>query len=289
MTAFKRKVPALAVALFAGFSAVACTTVGPGETAVMVDSFGSPKVTGCQGPETFKFTPLSDAYMYPSRQISWDATGAPGAEAKPTKVVSNAKAPAELTVPYIITMDLTANCDDLKSFYREFAVKFDKNGTSPKGWVDLLRYVIGQPAENVVVSVAQKYEWRQIWNDENIRVEFQNALQKALPGVSKARTNGKEYFTNFQVTVMKPDVVDGNLKAAITEEQNAVAKANAAQKGAEAEVNAAKAQTRVAEEQAKQRAAAIAGYPSVEAYLQSQAIQQGLNPFQPVIVPGMPK
>ncbi len=282
------KVAAFVVAAAAGFSAVACTTVGPGETAVMVDSFGAPEVQGCQGPETWEFTPFEDGYLYPSRQISWDATGVDGAEAQPTKVVSNAKAPAELTVPYIITMDLTANCDDLKEFYREFAVKFDQSGTSPKGWVDLLRYVIGQPAENVVVSVAQKYEWRQIWNDESIRVEFQNALREALPGVSKARTNGKEYFTNFQVTVMKPDVIDSNLKAAITEEQNAVAKANAAQKGAEAEVEAAKAKTRVAEEQAKQRAAEVAGFPDADAYLRSKAIDAGLNPFQPVIVPGMP-
>jgi hypothetical protein len=87
------------------------------------------------------------------------------------------------------------------------------------GWVNLLRYVVAQPAEQVLISVAQKYPWREIWNDEKVRIEFQNALRDALPGASKARTDGREFFTNFQVTVMKPDPVDDGLKEAIIAER----------------------------------------------------------------------
>src|SRR5690606_1425917 len=146
-------------------------------------------------------------------------------------VVSNKEAPAELKVPVTVTFDLTTDCDRLMEFHREFGTKYqgwlNDDGTISDGWVNLLRYVIGQPLENTLVSIAQKYEWRQIWNDEAVRIEFQNALQDTLPKASKERTNGTEYFTNFRVTVMKPDPVDEGLKAAITREQQAVAEARA--------------------------------------------------------------
>ena len=152
--------------------------------------------------------------------------------APPTIVVSNASAPAELQVPVVITFDLTTNCDMLMDFHRDFGTKYqgwlDDDGLVTTGWVNLLRYVIGQPAEQVLISVAQKYTWREIWNDEKVRIEFQNALRDALPGASKARTDGREFFTNFQVTVLNPDPVDEGLKEAIIAEQKAIADARAA-------------------------------------------------------------
>ena len=152
--------------------------------------------------------------------------------------------------------------------------------------------MIGQPAEQTLISVAQKYPWREIWNDEKVRIEFQEALRNALPNVSKARTDGKEFFTNFQVTVMKPDPVDAGLKEAIIAEQKAiadaraaeakgVADANAARAKAEADKAAAQAQTELARQVALQKQAEISGYPSVDDYLKSKAIEAGQNPYQP--------
>lgn len=281
------------------------TQVGPGQTAVKVDDYAliptDPKVEGCIDPETSEFNPPGGfkAYRYPSRQISWDATGSPDAEAEPTTVVSNATAPAELLVPVVITFDLTTDCGMLMDFHRDFGTKYqgwlDDNGLVTTGWVNLLRYVIGQPAEQVLISVAQKYTWREIWNDERVRIEFQNALRDALPGASKARTDGREFFTNFQVTVMKPDPLDEGLKAAIIAEQKAiadaraaeakgVADANAARSKAEAEKVAAQAQTELARQVALQKQAEIAGYPSADDYLRAKAIESGLNPYQPTYV-----
>ena len=244
----------------------------------------STKVDGCIEPENSAFNPPGGfkAYRYPSRQISWDATGSPDSEAPPTIVVSNASAPAELQVPVVITFDLTTNCDMLMDFHRDFGTKYqgwlDDDGLVTTGWVNLLRYVIGQPAEQVLISVAQKYTWREIWNDEKVRIEFQNALRDALPGASKARTDGREFFTNFQVTVMKPDPVDEGLKEAIIAEQNA------ARAKAEAEKTAAQAQTELARQQALQKQAEIAGYPSADDYLRAKAIEAGQNPYQPTYV-----
>lgn len=273
--------------------AVACTTVPAGQTGVLVDSLGSPTVSGCQGPETMEWHPASDVHTYPSRQISWDATGAKDSETHPTRVTSNAKEPAELDVPYVITFDLAANCDQMKEFYREFGTKFGN-------WDDLLRYVVGQPAENVVVSSAQGFTWREIWNDEQVRIEFQKALAKALPEASKARTNGKAYFTNFQVTVMKPTLISESLRNSIASEQEGQAKAKAIEATGIAEANAnkaaadaraaqAKAEAAQAEAEAAKQRATIAGYPDVETYLKAKAIERGITPYPSPIIAGIAK
>ncbi|MGU3500733.1 membrane protease subunit, stomatin/prohibitin [Mycobacterium sp. C31M] len=296
----------LIAVVIGGIMLSACATqIGPGQTAVKVDDYvlipTDPKVEGCIEPETSEFNPPGGfkAYRYPSRQISWDATGSPDSEADPTIVVSNATAPAELRVPVVITFDLTTDCNMLMDFHRDFGTKYqgwlDDDGLVTTGWVNLLRYAIGQPAEQVLISVAQKYTWREIWNDEKVRIEFQNALRDALPGASRSRTDGKEFFTNFQVTVMKPDPVDQGLKDAIIAEQKAiadaraaeakgVADANAARAKAEADKAAAQAQTELARQVALQKQAEIAGYPDVDAYLRALAIENGQNPYQPTYV-----
>lgn len=300
------RVIAGSLASVAALGLVGCATqIGPGQTAITVDDYflipADPKVDGCIEPETSK-TNLPGgfkAYRYPSRQISWDATGAEGSEADPTLVVSNASAPAELKVPLVITFDLTSDCNMLMDFHRDFGTKYqgwlDEDGNVTTGWVNLLRYVVGQPAEQVLISIAQKYTWREIWNDEKVRIEFQNALRDALPGASRARTDGKEFFTNFQVTVMKPDPADAGLKDAIIAEQKAIADARAAEAKGVADANAAKAkaeadkatafaQTELARQVALQKQAEISGYPDVEAYLRALAIENGQNPYQPTYV-----
>lgn len=249
-------------------------------------------MTGCISPETTQNEITNTVYWYPSRQISWDATGQQGSERGPYKVVSSAAAPGEMNVPVVVTMDLTRDCELLKEFHRDFGTKYQgwlkDDGTTSQGWLDLLNYAVGQPMEQTLVSIAQKYTWRQIWNDENVRIEFQAALQNGLEQASAKRTNGKAFFTNFNVTVLKPDPVDPALKEAINKEQSAVAQANADKAKANADLETAKAQTKVAEQQALQRQAEIAGFPDIDSYLKKLAIEQNLNPYQPVIVPGMP-
>ncbi|ASR86031.1 hypothetical protein SEQ_HALENA_48 [Mycobacterium phage Halena] len=288
----RKKLATFALAAAVVAPVVACTTVGPGETAVMVDSFGAPTVSGCQGPETFEFTPMSDAVKYPSRQISWDATGAEGAEAPPTRVTSNAAEPAELDVPYVITFDLTADCDELIEFHREFGTKYPD-------WHSLLRYVVGQPAENTVVSIAQKYTWAEIWNDDAKRVEFQKALTDTLPKATAARTNGKEFFKNFQVTVMKPVLLNDGLKNAIDIKQQAIAQAEAdkARKVADAEAAEAAAKAReaqaraekaTAEAEAAKKREELSGYPNFDDYLREKAVEKGITPWPAPIIAGAP-
>ena len=283
----------------------ACTTarVTAGQTAIVVDNYvlipTDPAIIECLQEETSEIYGSVDVYRYPARQISWDATFDPGAEREPYVVVSNAKAPAELLVPVAVTFDLTTDCEKLKTFHREFGTKYqgwlDENGLPSAGWIQLLNYVVGQPLEQTLIRVSQKYTWQQIWNDEAIRVEFQNALAQELPNASKARTNGVDYFSNFQVTVLKPEPRDEGLKAAIIAEQKAIAdgrateakgiaEANAKKAAAEAEIATAQAQTELARQRALQQAAEISGFPSSEDYLRAKAIEAGQNPYQPTYV-----
>lgn len=276
--------------------------VGPGQQAVVVDGYWmiptDPAVKGCIAPEHSQNEITNQVFQYPARQISWDATGQTGSERNPYEVVSNAKAPAKLAVPVVITFDLTTDCEQLKKFHADFATKYihtEGKVDETQEWIDLLNYVISQPAELVLSQLSQKYEWRQIWNDEAIRLEYQDELLKQVPGASQKRTNGQEFFKNFQVSVLKPLILDQGLQDAITREQTAIADAraneakgvsdaNARKAKADADVRAAQAETEVARQEALQKQAVIAGYPNVEDYLKAICIENHCNPYQPTYV-----
>lgn len=252
-----------------------------------------PVLTECLEPETNSSQLFNTVFMYPARQISYEARTNEGSERGPFVVVSSAEEPAELEVPLTVTFDLTDDCDQLKDFHRKIGTKYqawvvkDGESTDSGGWVSLLHYAIGEPTEVTLQRLAQRYTWREIWNDDEVRQQFEQELQNQLPTRIEQRVEGP-FIENVRVSVGKPDPVDDGLKAAIAEEQKAVAQANAAREGAEARVAQAQAETREAEERAKQKAAEIAGYPSVDDYLKAQLINKGGNPYQPVIVPGMP-
>jgi hypothetical protein len=293
-------IPAIAAALM--LPACSASTMQAGDQGVIVEDYvmiaTDPEVIGCMAPETSEYFHSKKVYKYPSRQISWDASedGNAGPERGPYIVTSNAKAPTDMKIPVTVTFDLTTDCEKLKAFHRDFGTKYQGwINDNTDGWVKLLNYVVGQPMEQALISVAQQYEWREIWNDEKVRIAFIETLRKQLPEAAKARTDGQAFFENFQVTVGKPTPVDDGLKSAIVAEQTAIANARAAEaKGtadanarkaaAVAELDAAIAETKTAEQEALKRQAEARGYGSPEDYLKALAIKQGLNPYQPTYV-----
>ena len=229
------------------------------------------------------FTGSGNDFIYlPTNQRSYDATGADGAERGAFTVVSDDN--AELRVPISVTFYLKSDCDTLREFYetvgRKYGVGMDGNSTNA-GWNRMLNFVIQPPLDVTLDRVAQKYDWRKIWNDEEVRVEFEQAIKESLPGQVKVRTNGQEFFERFEVLVQKPDPVDEGLKQAIVAEQTGVAKANAALAEAGAQQAAAEAQVAVAKAQAEARQAEIAGFGSADDYNKNKAVDKGLNPWQP--------
>lgn len=283
------KKPLLVIAGLAMTGLAACSSVPAGQQAVEVDSFGSPKVSGCVKEETQTGTFTVDLKRYPARAISWDANNDPGAERGPYLALSNPSAQAEMAIPVTITFDLTTDCAKLMDFHRNYGTKYngwvdEESGTSD-GWIKLITYTISQPAEQAVIAVTQKYPWQKVWNDETVRSEYKAALTAQLPKESAARTGGVEYFTNFQVTVGKPYPTNDQLrKSAEAQQANAAAaeaerikltsQADAERAAAESQRAAAEAQRAAEIAKANIVAAQIAGYgtgpEAVDAYLRAQ-------------------
>lgn len=249
------------------------------------------KFQNCLKPSSRSgYDPGDGYYAYPTRQVSYDATGGKGSEAKPFRVVS--KDNAEMATPVTVTFSLKTDCDTLRKFHEALGNKyeayFDANGKSSdenEGWVNLLNFVIGKPLDATLDRFAQKYTWRELWNDPTVKTEIETAINDDIEALV-TRQAGGAYFENFQALVQKPDPTAEGLKTAIAKEQEAVADAQAAEKKAEADVITARAQVEVARAEALKKKAEISGFGGIEEYLRAQCIASGCNPYQPTWIYG---
>lgn len=256
-------------------------------------SFSSKKWAGCIDPSTRDFSPGDKYYYYPTRQISYEASESKTAERGRFKVVSEDS--AELYVPIRLTFQLDTECETLRKFHEEVASRYnaaiqddvtdDGETTSadyPSGWVDLLNDVVGKPLDNTLVRVAGEYPWRDIWNDDAVRIEMQNEVRESIEALVNEQSGG-DYFSDFTVLVQKPEPVDPALISAIAQEQAGIAQANADKAKAEADAATAKAkaeadeltaksQERLAQAEAKTQQATIAGFGGIDNYLRYMCI-----------------
>jgi hypothetical protein len=285
----KKKFALAMIAALALLTGCATASTGPDLKAIHYSggSFSAKKFKGCLDPSSRSGYDPGDKYVaYPTRQVSYDATGGSGAESKAFKVVS--KDNAELYVPVTVTFNLITDCDTLRKFHEtlgaRFNAGFDPDGTSsdtPDGWVSLLNYVIGKPLDTTLDRVAQNYTWRDVWNDPKVKTALEQEVNDNIDDLV-ARQAGGEFFDNFSVLVMKPDPVDPGLKQAIADEQAAVAQANAQTAKAKADKATAEAQERLARAEAKTKQAEIKGYGGIQNYLYAQCIENPScgNPFR---------
>lgn len=281
---------------------VGCTQIQPGWQGVSVDDWGAPSITGCAKEETQEVTVLDSVYKYPARDISWDATSDQNAnpERPPYTVLSNSKDQAYMQVPVYLVFDLTTDCEKLKQFHRDLGTKYEAwEGGKDGGWVQLLDFVVGQPLEQTLLAVSQKYTYQQIWNDEKVREEYRKAIQDALPAAAEQKA-GQQYFEGFTVTIGQPYPQDErliNLRAdeqkalseARTEEIKLTAGANAREKAAQAELAAANAEVAAKEAEARKREAEIRAFgegpEAINAYLRDQCQRtQGCKQYDPAPV-----
>lgn len=275
----------------------------PGSVGVVVDDYAiiptPPVIMGCIPESTQSTEIVNNVYFYPARDITYDAKDEQGAERGPIVVVSNREAATEMKVPVTVRMTLTSDCELLKEFHRRIGTKYSAwtsssnaglTSDSEDGWVRALNFVVGDPLQITLTRAAQQYGWRDIWNNEAVRLEFEHKLNEELPKAIKQRTssnndadvsNDPDFFTNISISVLKPEPARDELKNTLASEQANVAKANSAKSAADAQVAQARAETIVAEERAKQQRAVISGYPTVDDYLRSMLIDKGGNPYQP--------
>ena len=291
----KRIIMALGVAIVL-FTTGCATTSAPADLRGVHysgGSFSSKKFDNCIEPSTRDFSPGDKYYYYPTRQISFEASESKASERGRFVVVSEDN--AELYVPVRLTFRLDAKCETLRKFHEEVGSRYnaaiqedvtdDGETTSadyPGGWVDLLNDVIGKPLDNTLIRVAQEYPWREVWNDDAVRLEMQEQIKAQIESLVNDQSGG-DYFTDFTVLVQKPEPVDPALVNSIAAEQAGIAQANAdkakaeadaatAKAKAEADALTAKSQEALARADAKTKEAEIAGFGGIENYLRYMCI-----------------
>jgi hypothetical protein len=297
------------VAATAGLAALTlisgCSTVSTAPDKVALHYKGGPlsstKFANCVEASTRNIDGPADAhYTYPVSQRAFDATGGNGADAKPFTVVSNDN--SEMRVPATLTVTLRSDCKTLREFHERiggrYQAYFDGDEASD-GWVKMLNFVVGKPFDTALDRAAQKYNWRDLWNDPATKAAFEAQVREllvgkpatgnipAVPGLITTQAGGT-YFDVNAVTILKPEPVSESLRTNVANEQAAVASAKSAKAEAEAREASAKAQLAVEQAEAAKIQARIKVLGR-DGWLKEQAISKGLNPWQPVIVPGVPQ
>lgn len=233
---------------------------------------------------------LEDHVYYPTSTRNYRALEGES-EAPPFDVVS--KDNAQMYVPMTVTFTLTTDCEQLKEFHSELGNRFGAGGGSGgdplgSGWVPMLDFVMGVPADTLLDRIAQEHNWRNLWNDPATKAAVEKEVKDRLPGMVAAQAGG-DFFNIHNVVVLKPEPVDQQLTDAINQEQSTVATANAQEAQARADEARARAQIAVAQAEAEKKRQEILGYKlegmtnaeAVRAYLEAQMLVQGLNPYQP--------
>lgn len=236
-------------------------------------------------PSTKKwFGPGDKEYLYPNNVRTFDATGGKDAEMPPITSVS--KNQAEISTPVSVTFALVTDEKTLLDFHNKIGNRYQaymEDDKTSDGWRKMLDFYVGQALNTSLDRMVQGYDWQQLYSDPSIRTALQTQVDKELPDLLKQQMGG-DYFTNFQVLVQQPTPTNQALKDTLAQNQANLAAAQTAKAKAEADLATARAQTALANAQAAQKQAEINGFGGFENYNKAQAVEKGLNPYQPTYI-----
>lgn len=276
------------IALFAVplmFLTACGVTTGPTETKVRVGAgaLEDPVFKDCIPPSIKDNTPTNDDYFpYPTSERDLDATGQEGSDADAITVVSDDN--AEMAIPVTLRFNMVTDCDTLKDFHKKYGSRYsaylDKDGNGTSGWNLMLRKLMYDPVDTTLDEIAKNYTWRELYNDPAAQNELQNTLKDQIEDIVDTNARG-HYFENYTVLVKKPYPTNSELADAIAREQAAVGRAQSAEAEAKAKKMQAEAEVAVAKAEAEKKQAEIRGYGGFENYNKAQAVENGLNPYQP--------
>lgn len=286
--------PLFALAAVAALTGCTVATTEPDQVGLHYEGgpFSAKKYASVVEPsKRDTFGPGDTIYYYPTGQRSYDATGGNNAEHNP--FTSSSKDNVELSTPLSVTFELiTADSKVLRSFHELIGIKYkayyedgdtkDPSGVSP-GWHHMLDFYMGQSIDTTVDRVLAGYAWRDAYGNADVRNQVQAAIQAELPQQVASKMQGV-YFQNFAVQVQRPVPTNPDLLKAIADNQTQVAAAQAAKAKADADTATANAQLALQRAEAAKKKADISAYGSVDEYNKAQAIQQGINPYQPTYV-----
>ena len=291
-----------------------CSTIstGPDQVALHYSggSFDDKAFENCVPTSTRNIDGPGDGhYTYPTSQRSYVAAGGDGNESGPVLVVS--KDNVEMAAPVTVTFTLNTSCAEVKVgdrtypggmlqvFHERLGNRYaaywniDEEGAAtadgaPRGWINLLRFAIGQPLDQAYDRTAQSQTWRDLWNNPATKTAVESDLAGTLQALVDKQTGapaGEHFFVVQQVLVAKPDPTNEALRKAVADEQAAVSAAQSAKAKADAEKAVAEAQVGVAVAQAQGYKAEV-DVLGAEAWVRKYAIDKGVNPFPAPIVSG---
>ena len=232
---------------------------------------------------------------------TYDASHRPGAETTPILVLSSDN--NEMAVPVLVKLSLLSDdCTKLKDFHERFGLRasafwngsdYSEGGNSsnaPAGWVNLLRMNVGAPLEVTLDRAAQKYTWRQLWNDTEVKLKLEQAVEENLQRMVDDQMGG-HYFKVMSTLVEKPEPTDPKLRETISNEVNNVAAAQAEASKADAQKDAAASQADAARSKldtakAEAELVRIEREAYGEDWLEMQGIKKGMTPWPSPIVAG---
>jgi SPFH domain / Band 7 family len=236
-----------------------------------------------------------DYYPYPASQRFYDylTSVKEGSDADRFTVVSSDG--QQLTVAGSSFFTLNTDCETLQSFHdlignREQAYMVD--GEMSPGWTKVLNVLMKQPIDNALDTIAKQYTWEQLRFDLTVKDKMAKAVDEALQReVNKKITGDFDYFVNFSTQIQQPiappELVaiaqkrEADVSQAKADEARSVATANSAKAAADAQKAQKDAELIIAQKEAAIQAAVIRSFGGPEAYAKYQAVQKGINPWQP--------
>ncbi|MBB5081327.1 hypothetical protein [Nonomuraea endophytica] len=122
-----------------------------------------------------------------------------GAETGPITV--SAAGNITMLVSGVASFNLTTDCATLDEFWRNIGRKYAAD--TPDGWRRMLSVVVQQPLDRAMDAAAKAYTWEQLSGDNTVKQNWEKAVADSLPGFIQEQT-GKQYFTNFKLTLQMP-------------------------------------------------------------------------------------
>ena len=236
-----------------------------------------------------------DYFHYPTSQRVFDFTGQPGSDHAPFEVVS--KDGQTLTVPGTLSFFFNADCETITAFHDQLGASkrayLNDDGTVSDGWIQFLNLYFAPPIDATLDRIAKKYTWKELYADVSIKDEMNRQMNTEVARLINQQLLGdKEYFTGYTSLVTQP-IADPELVAAVKKEETSRANAAATEAQAKADAAAAEAaaNSQVAQKTAELKVAKlerqikqqeIDAFGGPENYINWLAVEQGINPFQPV-------
>lgn len=310
-----KRIAAIAAVVVLGSGLTACSSDGLSDPAFQTLRYeggdtGGSKFKECV-EEGEKLVSNDKFYSYPKtqREAVWDSEffEQKGSSADYPDLVVTDKDGREAYVKMKISFLLNTSCEPVEANGKKypggtiqafhemigktrnayFDTSGDGNGSYGSGWLWAMNNYISTPVTDFVSKAARTEQVENLYSSTAKQDEIEAALAEALPGlVNSVMETDLQFYTNFTVSIYKI-TPDSEYLGLIKERENAQIKAETAQKNAEAKVAEAKANAEVAREEAKIKQAEIEGYGGFENYNKFEAVQKGLNPYQPTyIVPG---